>query len=193
MRMELREMGGEIHFGAKMASLLDEGGNVTGVNVEYSATNEKGFQRLTMEGEEKMKTLYGDAVVLATGHSARDVYEDLHKSGVKLEPKGFAAGFRVEHPQKIINKIQYGENWGRNAFSGKGTTDSLNEEFFSSNSDGVGEVHNGRLPVASYRLATDKAFDGEKHRGAYSFCMCPGGQIVSISDMNCMPYLSQWR
>ena len=46
----------------------------------------------------------------------------------------------------------------------------------------AGESHpSGRLPVASYRLATDKAFDGDSNRGAYSFCMCPGGQIVPAS------------
>lgn len=44
--------------------------------------------------------------------SARDVYEELHKSGVELEPKGFAVGFRIEHPQRLINEIQYGSDWG---------------------------------------------------------------------------------
>ncbi len=44
--------------------------------------------------------------------SARDVYEELHKSGVELEPKGFAVGFRIEHPQRLINEIQYGRDWG---------------------------------------------------------------------------------
>ena len=50
--------------------------------------------------------LLGDAVVLATGHSARDVYEQLARdAGVTLEPKGMALGFRVEHPQALINRI----------------------------------------------------------------------------------------
>jgi uncharacterized FAD-dependent dehydrogenase len=121
--------------------------------------------------------IYGDAVVLATGHSARDVYESLHRSGIKLEPKGFATGFRVEHPQTIINKIQYGDEWGRNAYTGKSLTDDMNKAFFAS--EDATDAHDGRLPVPSYRLATDKAFDGKSTRGAYSFCMCPGGQIVS--------------
>jgi len=121
--------------------------------------------------------LCGDFVVLATGHSARDVYEHLHEAGIKLEPKGFAAGFRVEHPQRIINKIQYGDVWGCSAYSGKKVTDDWNNIFFADKE----ERHAGKLPVSSYRLATDKAFDGNSHRGAYSFCMCPGGQIVPAS------------
>ena len=44
--------------------------------------------------------------------AARDVYEELHKAGVELEPKGFAVGFRIEHPQRLINEIQYGKDWG---------------------------------------------------------------------------------
>ena len=44
--------------------------------------------------------------------SARDVYEELHKSGVELESKGVAVGFRIEHPQWLINEIQYGQDWG---------------------------------------------------------------------------------
>lgn len=183
MRTELRALGGQVLFGAKMTKILDEEGKVTGVDVKYSASHEKGMDPgVEMKEEGSTETIYGDAVVLATGHSARDVYEDLHRSGVKLEPKGFAAGFRVEHPQKVINKIQYGDNWGRNAYSGKPSTDEKNYAFFASgdaNDEEQVEVHDGRLPVPSYRLATDKAFDGESNRGAYSFCMCPGGQIVS--------------
>lgn len=40
------------------------------------------------------------------------MYEELHKAGVELEPKGFAVGFRIEHPQRLINEIQYGKDWG---------------------------------------------------------------------------------
>ncbi len=183
MRKELRALGGQVIFGAKMTKIISDEkdtGRVTGVEVKYSASLEKGVDLSGTEIKKNGSTeiINGDAVVLATGHSARDVYEDLHRSGVKLEPKGFAAGFRVEHPQKIINKIQYGGIWGRNAYSGKSSTDEINHEYFASD-DTEGEIHNGRLPVSSYRLATDKAFDGESERGAYSFCMCPGGQIVS--------------
>ena len=180
MRKELREMGGQVLFGAKMEEVLFEENVVSGVRVCYSQSRERGGPQFP-DGKEEGSTeiLNGDAVVLATGHSARDVYESLHHSGVQLEAKGFAAGFRIEHPQKIINKIQYGNEWGGMAYSGKDMTDNINKSFFASNE--TFPHHGGRLPVSSYRLATDKAFDGETERGAYSFCMCPGGQIVPAS------------
>jgi len=66
-------------------------------------------------------------------------------------------------------------------FTKRPSTDTVNTEHFEKLSEGTEESHQGTLPVASYRLATDKAFDGEQNRGAYSFCMCPGGQIVPSS------------
>ena len=66
----------------------------------------------TQTGNGTQHCYEGDEFVLATGHSARDVYESLNQANVKLEPKGFAVGFRVEHPQAVINKIQYGDEWG---------------------------------------------------------------------------------
>lgn len=179
MRLELRRLGGEVRFGAKMTKVVINGDKVAGVEVEYSESGERGVIPEGVRRGGTKETLYGDAVVLATGHSARDVYEELHKEGILLEPKGFAAGFRIEHPQRIINKIQYGDSWGRRAHSGKRLTDEWNTVFFPLSEDEVD--HEGNLPVSSYRLATDKAFDGETNRGAYSFCMCPGGQIVPAS------------
>ena len=179
MRFELRRLGGEVRFGAKMTKVVINGDKVAGVEVEYSESRERGVTPEGVRPDGTKETLYGDAVVLATGHSARDVYEELHREGILLEPKGFAAGFRVEHPQRVINKIQYGDSWGRIAHTGKKMTDEWNTAFFPLSEDEVD--HEGRLPVSSYRLATDKAFDGETNRGAYSFCMCPGGQIVPAS------------
>eukprot|EP00978_Attheya_sp_CCMP212_P011965 scaffold29674_cov51-Attheya_sp.AAC.5 len=190
MRQDLRKAGGEVRFGAKMTKLHQADGYVTGVDVTYTEAKERnmGETSRSPSADEKLETIMGDVIVLATGHSARDVYEELHAEGVKLEPKGFAAGFRIEHPQRIINKIQYGKEWGPSVVTGKGTTDAANnEQFESSQLDdshptiGTSSPHQGRLPVASYRLATDKAFDGKENRGVYSFCMCPGGQIVMAS------------
>jgi uncharacterized FAD-dependent dehydrogenase len=82
-------------------------------------------------------------VILATGHSARDVYELFHKKGWHIEAKGFALGVRAEHPQRLINEIQY-----------------------------RGKYH-PKLPAAEYSLVCQ--VDG---RGAFSFCMCPGGILV---------------
>ena len=159
-----------------MTSLISAEGIAKGVNVTFSEAIESGRHIPTEKFQTGKNTIMGDAVVIATGHSARDVYEELHRAGVQLEAKGFAAGFRVEHPQRLINEIQYGSEWGASVHTGKKVTDEANQEHFL-----AGVQHSGKLPVPSYRLATDKAFDGSANRGAYSFCMCPGGQIVPAS------------
>jgi len=189
MRRDLRNLGGEIRFGARMTRLNVEEGAVSGVEIEYRKAVERSVGGAEVgEVYEGTEVIHADAVVLATGHSARDTYEELHKAGIQLEPKGFSTGFRVEHPQRIINQIQYGKEWGPSVVTGRSATDQSNKQFFdelpSDHEEDViaGETHpDGRLPVASYRLATDKAFDGDSNRGAYSFCMCPGGQIVPAS------------
>lgn len=87
----LAEAGCEVRYGAKVVDLLRRGdGRVTGVRLE--------------DGTE----LSGPAVILATGHSARDVYAHLHDLGVPMERKPFAVGARVEHQQAQIDRIQYG-------------------------------------------------------------------------------------
>jgi uncharacterized FAD-dependent dehydrogenase len=83
------------------------------------------------------------AVILATGHSSRDLYELLQQNRIALEAKLFAMGVRVEHPQELIDSIQY--HGQKNEF----------------------------LPAASYN-----GVEQVDKRGVYSFCMCPGGQIV---------------
>ena len=75
-----------------------EGGAITGVDAICTPSQERGTPGCVNE-DETTKSFNGVAVVLATGHSARDVYYELSKSGVELEAKGFAVGFRVEHPQ----------------------------------------------------------------------------------------------
>lgn len=108
------------------------------------------------------RTIRADAVVVATGHSADDVYAALLDAGAELRPKPLAVGFRVEHPQALVNRLTYGALAER-VVTGRRRTDVANGS--SGNAP--------RLPVASYRLACD--VDG---RSVYSFCMCPGGQIV---------------
>ena len=155
MRKDIIDSGGDIRFGAKVTKIIKEDGAVRGVTVEYLDSGQT-------------ETLHGDAVVMATGHSARDVYEQLANQGVVLEPKGFATGFRIEHPQRLINKIQYGSEWSPSVLTGRKLTDAANLDFNSKQDESIPSIpHNGRLPVASYRLATNKAFDGNKNRGAY--------------------------
>ena len=88
IRRTIVEAGGEIHFGRKVTDVKIAGGRIAGVWC----------------GDELVE---GAAVVLATGHSARDIYELLHRRGVRLEAKPFAMGVRIEHPQALIDSIQY--------------------------------------------------------------------------------------
>ena len=82
--------GGEIHFSSK----------VTGFELDHTRGHIKGV----WVGDNLIE---GAAVVLATGHSAKDIYTTLHRDGVRLEAKGFAMGVRIEHPQRLIDSIQY--------------------------------------------------------------------------------------
>jgi len=96
LRERLEERGVTFRFGAKVTALLTQ---------ERGASRR--IQGVRLESGEE---LGADAVVLATGHSARDVFQMLHEAGVALEPKAFALGVRIEHPQPFINRAQYGRN-----------------------------------------------------------------------------------
>ena len=99
MRESVKEAGGEVHFGAKVTEFLITEGKAEGV--------------VTSDGRE----FRGKSLILATGHSARDIYELLHRQKVLLEAKAFAVGVRIEHPQPFIDRVQYhlreGEERGR--------------------------------------------------------------------------------
>ncbi|MFT6241973.1 MAG: putative FAD-dependent dehydrogenase [Akkermansiaceae bacterium] len=110
MRESVRAAGGEVHFGAKVTEFLMSGDKMEGV--------------ATLDGRE----FRGRAVILATGHSARDIYELLNKQKILLEAKPFAVGVRIEHPQPLIDRVQY----------------HLRE----------GEERGRALPASRYRLAT---------------------------------------
>ena len=94
IRKTILSNGGEIHFNERVIDLILSGKTIKGVR-----TKEREF--LT------------DAVILATGHSARDIYYLLDQKGIQLEAKPYAMGVRVEHPQELINKIQYGRHAGK--------------------------------------------------------------------------------
>lgn len=136
IRETIKNFGGEVHFNTK---LID-------VNTKNEAINS--FVIQTENGETKeIKT---SKLIISTGHSARDIYELLHSKGITIEAKPFAMGVRAEHPQEIIDKVQYH----------CGSLDELvqKREF---------------LPAASYSLVHQV-----NGRGVYSFCMCPGGIIA---------------
>jgi uncharacterized FAD-dependent dehydrogenase len=88
----------------------------TRVNVNVNPTEDKDIG-------ERVERIEACAVVLDTGNLARDVYEQLEGRGVELELKGFVVGVRVEYPQRISNRTQYGEEWGGNALCGNSTLD----------------------------------------------------------------------
>ena len=94
MRAEIIALGGEVRFEQRVTGLAIENGCVRGVQL---ATGE---------------TVTADHVVLALGHSARDTFESLHAQGVFMEPKPFSVGFRIEHPQSLIDKARFGPHAG---------------------------------------------------------------------------------
>ncbi|KAJ4953631.1 hypothetical protein NE237_030463 [Protea cynaroides] len=154
-RQHLLESGVTIKFGTRVDDLLVENGQVVGVRVSDTRH----------ELHSSSQNLGCDAVVLAVGHSARDIYEMLLSHHVELVPKDFSVGLRIEHPQELINSILY--------------------------STFATEVQNGRgkVPVADYKLVNyvdeedsrTATRSEETSRSCYSFCMCPGGQVVLTS------------
>ncbi len=131
MRESILAAGGEVHFDTKVTDFVVTGDEISGVILECG---------------EKLK---GEAVILATGHSARDIFELLPKKKITIEAKPFALGVRVEHPQELIDNIQYHCDNGRGEY----------------------------LPASSYSLVHQVMYEGQA-RGVFSFCMCPGGFIV---------------
>ena len=131
IRATITELGGEIRFGCKVERVLIDHHQVTGVALA--------------SGE----IIATDHVVLAVGHSARDTFQMLYEQGVYIEAKPFSIGFRVEHPQTLIDNARFGPNAG-----------------------------NEILGAADYKLV-HHCTNG---RAAYSFCMCPGGQVVAATS-----------
>jgi uncharacterized protein len=125
IRDQILKAGGIIRFNTRISDLSVSGNTITHVS--------------TAKGEK----ITGRAFILATGHSARDIYFLLNAKGIIMESKPFAMGIRVEHPQDLIDNIQY----------------HCRKDKY--------------LPAASYSLV-----EQVNGRGVYSFCMCPGGQIV---------------
>ena len=97
MRNQIIECGGEVHFQTRVEAFLFEDDKVVGVQ---AATGEH----------------FRGPVILATGHSARDVYRYLYQAGVEVEAKGLAVGVRLEHPSQLIDSIQYHNRNGRGRF-----------------------------------------------------------------------------
>ena len=97
MRKTILDCGGEVHFETRMDALLIEKDTVVGIETNTGKT-------------------FRGPVILATGHSARDVYRWLHTHGVEIESKGLAVGVRLEHPSLLIDQIQYHNRNGRGKY-----------------------------------------------------------------------------
>lgn len=97
MRETIRRCGGEVHFETRMDRLIVEKGKIVGIETHNGRT-------------------FRGPVILATGHSARDVYRHLCASGIDIEAKGIAVGVRLEHPAELIDQIQYHNKNGRGRY-----------------------------------------------------------------------------
>lgn len=107
MREDLLSRGCDFLFGCRMVSLQIEDNKITGVNIENNTGCEIELEGKTYPvGEFSLNT---QVCVLAIGHSARDTFKMLNSSLVPMEQKNFAVGFRIQHPQSMINKSQYGK------------------------------------------------------------------------------------
>lgn len=131
LRESILEAGGDVLFNTKVSDFIIEDNTIRGV--------------ITSKGEE----ITGIGVILATGHSSRDIFHLLKSRGILIEAKPFALGVRIEHDQKLIDRIQYRCGTDRGTY----------------------------LPPSSYSLVQQTVLEG-KQRGVFSFCMCPGGFIV---------------
>lgn len=131
IRQTIEALGGDIRFQQRVDQVELEHQQVQGVTLssgEFIASHH---------------------VILAVGHSARDTFAMLHRQGVYIEPKPFSVGFRIEHPQPLIDECRLGEQKGHPI-----------------------------LGAADYKLVHHCS----NGRSVYSFCMCPGGQVVAATS-----------
>ena len=134
IRKKIEGLGGEVRLESKLEKIIAANGFVHGITYSHLG------RQFDMET---------DCVIMAIGHSARDTVEMLYDMGVEIMQKPFSVGARIEHPQSLIDKAQYGKFAGHK-----------------------------KLGAADYKLACH----GLHERGAYTFCMCPGGTVVAAAS-----------
>lgn len=133
LRGHLEQLGVNYRFSDPLVDFAVRDGRIVGANLGLSGATDC------------------QAMVVAAGHSARSLFATLVDRGVAHESKPFAVGARIEHPQQLIDQLQYGDSHG-----------------------------SPRLPAAFYHITAQSKADGVE-RGIYSFCMCPGGWVVNSS------------
>ena len=134
MRKTIESLGGEIRFESRVDDI--------------EIANDQ-VQAVLLKSGERIATNH---LVLAVGHSARDTFEMIHRKNIYIEAKPFSIGFRIEHPQSLIDKARYGNSYSEDILS--------------------------KLGSAEYKLV-HHASNG---RSVYSFCMCPGGTVVAAAS-----------
>ena len=134
IREEIKSLGGDVYFNTTLSEIHSRNGRISAV---------------TCLSDEKEITFETNDVILAVGHSARDVFEHLSKIGVEMTRKPFSMGVRIEHLRSDIDRCRYGDFAGHPA-----------------------------LGAADYKLS-NKLTNG---RGVYTFCMCPGGEVINSSS-----------
>ena len=145
LRNRIIAAGGEVRFLSRLSGIVMHGGSLSAVRIEDAKTG-------------AVSEVPASRLMVACGHSARDVFELMRDEGFLLERKPFSMGVRIEHPQELINRAQYGPAAGHPA-----------------------------LGAADYKMAVHvpagHAADGAPiTRGVYTFCMCPGGEVVAAAS-----------
>ncbi|MEP6483163.1 MAG: NAD(P)/FAD-dependent oxidoreductase [Rudaea sp.] len=141
MRAEIEALGGEIRFGQR----------VEDIEIETDSDGQRHVRGVKLADGDEIRA---DHVVLALGHSARDTFAMLHERGVYVEAKPFSIGFRIEHPQSLIDEARFGPQAGHPV-----------------------------LGAADYKLVHHcTGHHSGRGRSVYSFCMCPGGTVVAAAS-----------
>jgi uncharacterized protein len=134
MRNTITSLGGEIRFGSRVTEIAIQDQQVQGVSLQTG---------------EYLPTRH---LVLAVGHSARDTFEMVYNKGIYVEAKPFSIGFRIEHPQSLVDRARYGKSYSDDILK--------------------------KLGAADYKLV----HHAQNGRSVYSFCMCPGGTVVAATS-----------
>ena len=149
MREQIIALGGEIRFGQRVVDVLLRD-NPAGVN---GRTRQIHSLEVLDAAANTRYELPAEQVVMALGHSARDTFAMLYQRGIFVEAKPFSIGFRIEHPQGLIDRARWGKHAGHPL-----------------------------LGAAEYKLVHHVESGLGKGRSVYSFCMCPGGTVVAATS-----------
>ncbi|WP_165061256.1 FAD-dependent protein [Adlercreutzia sp. ZJ154] len=147
IRSAIQQSGGEFLFNTQLTGIRPTSKSNVSPDEGYTSWTAELLNLETGNTKERCAS----SIVLAIGHSARDTFQMLLDVGAAMQRKPFAVGVRIEHPQKLVNRAQYGKAAGHAA-----------------------------LPPADYKLAVRTKDD----RGVYTFCMCPGGEVVAAASEN---------